>query len=195
MENAFMTQTLYFEKGGPECTDSLLEHASRRARELGIRKVLMASNTGRTARAAMKYFDPKAFELIVITQVAGFIEPNESKMSDEVWAELEGLGFKVVRAAHAFGGIGRGVRNKLKTFQVDEIMAFTLRMISQGVKVGIEISYMAADRGFVRADEDVMTIAGSGGGADTAMVVRPANSHRALDLRVKEIVAKPWSPV
>jgi len=195
MDNAFLSQTLYFEKGGPACTEALMEHAARRAKELGIKKVLMASNTGRTARAALQHFDPKTFELIIVTQVAGFTEPNESKMSEELWSEFEGLGFRIVRAAHAFGGVGRGVRNKLKTFQVDEVMAFTLRMLSQGVKVGIEISYMAADRGFVRSDEDVMTIAGTGGGADTAMIVRPANSHRALDLRVREIVAKPWSPV
>jgi hypothetical protein len=77
---------------------------------------------------------------------------------------------------------------------VDEIMAYTLRMFGQGTKVGIEISYMACDRGWIRTDEDVLTIAGSESGADTALVVRPANSHRCLEAVIREIVAKPWNP-
>jgi len=115
-------------------------------------------------------------------------------MDEETRSRLKSLGVKVLTAAHAFGGTGRGVRNKVGTFQVDEIMAFTLRMLGQGVKVGVEISYMAADRGYVRTDEEILTIGGTGRGSDTAMVVKPANSHRSLELKVKEIIAKPWNP-
>jgi hypothetical protein len=67
-------------------------------------------------------------------------------------------------------------------------------MLGQGVKVGVEIAYMAADRGYVRTDEDVLTISGTGKGADTALVIRPAPSASCLDLRVREIIAKPWNP-
>ena len=80
------------------------------------------------------------------------------------------------------------------SYQVDEIMAYTLRMLGQGVKVGLEISFMAADRGWVRTDEEVMTIAGTGRGADTAMIVKPSTSAYCLEAKVKEIVAKPRNP-
>ncbi|MBW2324424.1 MAG: hypothetical protein JRF41_13095, partial [Deltaproteobacteria bacterium] len=179
---------------GPDNTESVLEHASKRAKELRIKKVVIASNSGRTIEKALKYFDPKEFTIINVTQVTGFSEPDQQVMDEETRSRLKSLGVKVLTAAHAFGGTGRGVRNKVGTFQVDEIMAFTLRMLGQGVKVGVEISYMAADRGYVRTDEEILTIGGTGRGSDTAMVVKPANSHRSLELKVKEIIAKPWNP-
>jgi len=37
----------------------------------------------------------------------------------------------------------------------------------------------------------VIAIAGSGRGADTAVVIKPANSHRLFDMVIKEIIAKP----
>ena len=64
-------------------------------------------------------------------------------------------------------------------------------MISPGVKVGIECAIMAADAGLVRTDEDVIAVAGTGSGADAAIVVRPVNSQDFFDLKVKEILCKP----
>jgi len=50
---------------------------------------------------------------------------------------------------------------------------------------------MATDAGLIPANKDVISIAGTGKGADTAIVVRPANSHRLFDMTVREIIAKP----
>lgn len=194
MSEHMKTETIYFEKPGPKNTEVCLNQAHKRALELGVKKVVLATNTGRTMEEAMKVFDPKEFQLIAVTHVTGFTEPDAQEMTEEVRADFKSKGVLVITAAHAFGGVGRGIRNKLKTFQVDEIMAFTLRMLGQGVKVGVEMSYMAADRGFVRTDEDIITIAGSGRGADTALVIKPANSHQSLELKVREIITKPWRP-
>ena len=194
MPDSFITQTLHFNKPGPKNTEALLEHAAKRAKELGLKKIVIATNTGRTMEGALAHFDTNNFKLIAVTHVTGFVEPDEQQMPDKARGELESKGVKVLTAAHAFGGVGRGVRNKLGSFQVDEIMAFTLRTLGQGVKVGMEMSMMAADAGLVRSDEDILTIAGTGKGADTAMVVRPANSHRCLEVKIREIVAKPWQP-
>jgi len=43
----------------------------------------------------------------------------------------------------------------------------------------------------VRTDEDVIAIAGSDQGADTAVVLRPVNYGDFFDLKVKEILCKP----
>jgi hypothetical protein len=185
---------LYFERPGPANTETLLDHAARRAGELGIEKVVIASASGRTALAALERFDPQRFGLISVSHVTGFREPDDQELPDRVKAELREKGVRVLTAAHAFGGVGRGVRNKLGSFQVDEIMAFALRTLGQGVKVGVEISLMAADRGWVRTDEEIMTIAGTGRGADTALIVKPAHSAHCLEAKVKEIVAKPRNP-
>ena len=50
---------------------------------------------------------------------------------------------------------------------------------------------MAADAGLARTDEDVIIIAGTGRGADTAVVLTPVNSTNIFDLKVKEILCKP----
>ena len=189
-----LVDCLYFERPGPANTEALLAHAAQRAKELKIEKVVIASASGRTAGEALVHFDPRRFGLIAVSHVTGFREPDHQELPDQVRAELEEKGVRVLTAAHAFGGVGRGVRNKLGSYQVDEIMAFTLRMLGQGVKVGLEISMMAADRGWVRTDEEIMTIAGTGRGADTALIVKPAHSAQCLEAKVKEIVAKPRNP-
>jgi hypothetical protein len=71
------------------------------------------------------------------------------------------------------------------------IIAQTLRLFGQGMKVVVEIAAMAADAGVIPVDKDVLVIAGSGRGADTAVILRAANSHRIFDMVIKEIIAKP----
>jgi hypothetical protein len=194
LPESYTTNTLYFETKGKPNTEAVLAHAAARAKALGLEKVLIASNTGYTVDQALRHFDADQFEIVAVTHVTGFREPNVQEMPDGVRGRLEAAGVKVLTAAHSFGGVGRGIRAKLNTFQVDEIMAYTLRMLGQGVKVGLEMAYVAADRGWVRTDEDVVTIAGTGRGADTAMVVQPSNSHNCLEAKVREIIAKPRDP-
>jgi len=50
---------------------------------------------------------------------------------------------------------------------------------------------MAADAGLIPVDRDVIAIGGTGTGADTALVVQPANSTRFFDITIMEIIAKP----
>jgi len=50
---------------------------------------------------------------------------------------------------------------------------------------------MAADAGLVRVGEPCIAIAGTGRGADTALVLKPANAQAFFDLRVMEVIAKP----
>ena len=74
---------------------------------------------------------------------------------------------------------------------MDEIIAYTLRIIGQGTKVAIELALMPADAGLVRTDEDVISLGGTGKGVDTALVVQPTNSFNFFDVKVKEIICKP----
>jgi hypothetical protein len=50
---------------------------------------------------------------------------------------------------------------------------------------------MAADSGMIPMTGDVISIAGSGRGADTAVVIKPAHLNDMFDLYVKEIICKP----
>ena len=129
--------------------------------------------------------------IVAVTHVTGFVRPNYQELSEKRRRELEEKGVAVLTCQHAFGGVGRGVRKKLATYQVDEIMAYTLRTFGQGTKVAVEITLMASDAGLVRTDEDVISLGGTSQGVDTALLIRPANSADFFDLKVKEIICKP----
>jgi len=184
------TTVTYFPSPGPAHTRAVLEAAARRAKERKIDLVLVATCSGNTALLARDIF-PAEVQIIAITHVAGFAAPNTQELTEVNRAALTGKGIPIFTGQHAFGGVGRAVRNKLNTYQVDEIMAYTLRTFGQGTKVAIEIALMTADAGLVRTDQDVIAIGGSAEGCDTALVVQPANSYRFFDLKVREVICKP----
>jgi len=183
-------QIRYFNKPGKQNTKALLDAVARRAKELSIHRVIVATCSGRTAMAARKALDPD-IQIIAVTHYTGFEKPNHQELSTAKRRELESWGVSILTCQHAFGGVGRGIRRKLATYQVDEIMAYTLRTFGQGTKVAIELALMAADAGYVRTDEDIISIGGTAEGADTALVLRPANSSGVFDLKIREIIAKP----
>jgi len=180
----------YFETAGDANTSDVLSAVSRRAGQLGIRTVLVATCTGTTAMEAIDRLDP-GIQIVAVTHYTGFMRPDHQEMHDEMRRTLESRGVRVLTCQHAFGGVGRGIRRQLGTYQVEEIMACTLRMFGQGTKVAVELALMAADAGLVRTDEDVISIGGTATGADTALLLRPANSSDIFNLKVKEIVCKP----
>jgi len=50
---------------------------------------------------------------------------------------------------------------------------------------------MATDAGLIPVNKDIVAIAGTGRGADTALRIKPANASRFFDLRIREVIAKP----
>ena len=176
--------TVYFEDGGKQHTEKSLEIAKKYADENGIKSIVVASTRGETAEKAAEVFSDK--NLIVVTHVTGFSGENEQQFDKGLREKLEEKGVKFVGGAHAFGGVNRAVENS-----PGSIVANTLRMFCQGIKVCVEIALEAADMGYVRTDEDVLSISGTGKGADTVAVIKPANSRNLFNLRVKKILAKP----
>ena len=180
----------YFGKAGKSNTRDVLETVARRAGALGIQKVLVPSVSGTSALAAAEKLGSRV-RVIAFTHVTGFDGPNIQELSPAARRRMESAGVSVFTGQHAFGGVGRAVRNKLGTYQVDELMAWTLRTFGQGTKVAVEIALMAADAGLVRTDEDVISLGGTCQGVDTALVIRPANSYHFFDLKVREVICKP----
>lgn len=180
----------YFSKPGSKNTQAVLEIVAACMEERGIKDVLIPSCSGETALKAVKILQGKG-NIVCVSHVTGYSEPNSQEMPPETRGKLEGLGVKVLTCQHAFGGVGRAVRKKLGTYQVDEIMAYTLRTFGQGVKVAIEIALMAADAGLVRTDRDCISTGGTATGIDTALILKPANSADFFDLKVREILCKP----
>jgi len=185
----YVRRTVYFQRSGRENTDETLRLAKERAEELGIRNVVVASSSGETGVAASRVFG--GYNLVVVTSVVGYLKPNEVRMKPSSRREIESNGGIVVTAAHAFGALGRAVHSRFNAIQIDEIIASVLRLFSEGVKVACEIACMAVDSGHFRTDEEAIAIGGSGGGADTAIVVKPSNTHTFFEMSIREIICKP----
>lgn len=183
------SKTVYFDNPGSENTEAVLSIARQRAEELGIKNIVVASTRGDTAVRAMDAF--QGLRVIVVSHTTGFREPNIQEFTEENRQTVESKGGIILTAAHAFHGLSAAMRKKYNTYIIGDIIANTLRIFSQGTKVACEIALMAADAGLVRTDEDVISIAGSSRGADTAIVLRPVNTHNFFDLKVKEILCKP----
>ena len=182
-------KTVYFEHPGAETTETALSITRERARELGIKKILVASTTGDTAVKAMDAF--QGLRVIVVSHVTGMRGPNIQEFTEENRHIVENKGGIILTTAHAFSGLSAAMRTKYNTYVLGMIIADTLRIFGQGIKAACEITLMAADSGLVRTDEDIISVAGTGHGADTAVVLSPVNTRNFFDLKVKEILCKP----
>jgi hypothetical protein len=181
--------SVYFDEPGPQNTERTLELARARAEALGIKTVIVATTRGETGRKVAEMLP--SCNVVAVTHVTGFREPDDQELTAENRAAIEAAGGAVLTSTHAFGGIGRAVRKRLDTYELEEIVAYTLRNFCEGMKVVCEIALMAADAGLARTDEEAIVIAGTGRGADTAVVMLPANTHDFFNLRVLEVLCKP----
>jgi hypothetical protein len=175
---------VYFEEPGPANTETTLRLAAERAKARGIEKIILASTTGTTARTAARLWAESGIKkIVVIPHQYGFM--SSQRFPAELVAELSKQGHAVhfgtmlFHTEHFYG------------MNTPTIMANLLRTFCQGMKVCVEIVLMAVDGGHVDIGEEVVVVAGSGRGSDTAVVAIAAPSTRLGDLHITEIICKP----
>jgi hypothetical protein len=177
-----------FNAPGKNNTEQTLEFAHERGKKLGLNEVVVASTKGDTAHKALELF--KGFTVTVVTYHCGFKEPFKSIMKISVRKDLEKKGASVVSATHALSGVERSVAKKHSGIYPALLIADTLRLFGQGTKVAVEVAIMAADAGTLTGN-DIVSIGGSGRGADSALIIKPANQSDLFDMRIREIICKP----
>lgn len=185
-------EVVYHDVHGESNTETTLRAAKERARALGIQNVIVASTTGSTGVKACEVF--KGFNLVVVRHHSGFQRSGSQEMAPMNEKLIIESGARMITAAHAFSGVERAIRRKRDTIGPLELMADTLRIFGQGTKVCIEIAVMAADAGMIPMDRQVIAVAGTVNGADTALIVHPAHSNNFFDLYVDEVITKPLKP-
>ncbi len=174
---------VYFEKPGMENTEATLQLAAERARVRGIKKIVLASTRGDTARLAAGLWADNGIKMVVVPHQYGFMA--DQRFPVELVAELAGQGHTV-----HFGTMLFHTEN-LYGMDTPRIMANLLRTFCQGMKVCVELIFMAVDGGCVNPGEEVVVVAGTGRGADTAIVAVAAPSTRLPELHITEIICKP----
>ena len=189
MKGEYSVSCVYFEKPGSANTQRTLEIAAARAEDLDVNSVVVPTTSGATGVEALNYF--KNRNLFFVTHSTGFLKPDFQQLRPETREKIELAGAKILTCQHALGGVGRAVRKKLATYQLEEIMAYTLRVFGEGTKVAVEIALMAADAGLISTLEPCLSLGGTGQGVDTAMLLRPAHAQNFFDLRILEVLAKP----
>lgn len=178
---------MLWEKKGPKNTDSTVQAALKSAGELGIGYLVVASNSGETA----DQFLGQGVEVVCVTHHTGFASPGKNEMAPEKRKQLQEKGVQVLTTTHLLAGVDRALRMQFGGLYPAEIIANALRMLGQGVKVCVEIAVMALDAGLIPYGEEIIAVAGSGRGADTACVIVPAHSNDFFKTVVKEIVCMP----
>ncbi|MDH5362211.1 MAG: hypothetical protein OEY99_04195 [Aigarchaeota archaeon] len=194
MEKDVEVKGTYFVKSGALNTEKTLKIAKERAKQLGIKHIVVASTHGGTTLKAAKVFKEMKVNLVAVT-ISGAFGKEGWAMTRKERRQLEAHGIKVLTCSHALGdGVAASIAEKHGGRSMEQVVAETLYRFSQGMKVCVEIVLMAADAGLIGVDREVISIAGTSEGADTAIVVKPTYPRRFHELEIREVLAKPRLP-
>jgi len=173
----------YFGETGPTNTAAVLALIQKRAKDSAIKRVVIASTTGATARQAAAALADTDVKLVIIPHQWRWRE--ERQFDRSLVPELERAGHRVYWSTMLFH------TEELYGNSAPAALANMLRTFGQGMKVCMEILLMAANGGQIDIGEKVIVAAGSGRGADTAVVATAATSNRLKEVRIHEILCKP----
>jgi len=193
----------YFDVCGEVNTQKTLELGVKRAQELGVKKLIVASETGLSALKAVEALKNTSIALVVVTSAAG-TKIEKTAIGDlqigipdkAIWDKLEKNGAQIIRAADPLYNVGAALEH-MGTLTLATIVRLCLKIVSSGTSVCISEALMATDNGLVKEGEEVVAVAGSWVGLDTALVVRATNSASFLKkgaFVIKEVICKPRNP-
>ena len=187
-------KSYYFDQPGKENTADAARFSLERARELGIKTIVVASTSGETAEVFHAALKGSGLRLVVVTHVIEFTKPGVWEFSQEIAARLRAEGVTIVTGTHALSGLERALSRSPKIgggSRTDAVAETLRRVVAIGLKVAVECVLIASDTGAVGVDEEIIAVGGTAIGADTVCVIRPAHTANFFDLQVREIVAMP----
>lgn len=171
-------------------TDAVLDRAREYATEEAVDAVCVASTSGETGAKAAERFGE---DLVVVGHSYGFEEPNEQELEERHIDAIEAAGGEVFVGPMAFSNVGSAIAER-EGYSANELLADTLRLFGQGTKVAVECPLMACDAGLLDSGDRVLSIGGTGEGADTILLVTAANTRSFFETRILDVVAKPTDP-
>jgi hypothetical protein len=192
---ARVEQVTYFENTAKyaENTRVVVELAGAYAKANKIKHVIAASCTGYVGAklVPLKQANPK-LNVVAVKMAPAIDAMYNVKVNPKFVAAMQQAGVTFFGGTHVLtGGADRAIRNKFQGYPPTAIVAETLYLFSQGMKVAVEIIAMAVDAGYVPEGEEVVALGGTGHGADTAIVANAVGSANLFDLDIHRILAMP----
>jgi hypothetical protein len=157
----------YFEAPGPENTDRVLELVKSRADEVGIDKIVLASTRGDTAKRAMEILNGKKLIIVGI---------DRERFSKDVMKASQEKSFPVVFSSET-------------EYNYPAEMKAAFRRFGQGMKVSVEDVVIACRQKVLEEDVDIISLAGSSRGADTAIIIKSSRDFSGV--KIREIICMP----
>ncbi len=183
-------EILYLDTPGLQNTDIVVRAVRSYIAVHHIRYVVVASTTGETAVKFAEGLDGAA-TLIVVTHHTGFHRQGVQSFDIDTREVLAQRGIRVITQSHVLSGVERSISRRFGGISRVEAIAEALRsLLGNGLKVCVEIAIMAADAGAIPVEE-VVAVGGTGSGADTAIVIRPAHMNNFFDAHIQEIIVSP----
>lgn len=193
---ALTEQIVYFEDTGAwqENTRAVVAVAAGHAKTHGVHHIVAASCTGYVGAqfAPVKRAAPD-LTIIAVKMAPAIDRIYDVKVNDEHVRTMQEAGIAFFGGTHVLtGGADRALRAKFEGgFPPTAIVAETLYLFSQGMKVAVEVIAMACDAGALPEGVPVIACGGTGQGADTAIVATAAASANLFDLKVHRVLAMP----
>lgn len=179
-------------------TDETLDIVRERAGELGIDQVVVATTTGRTALECARRMPGATIAAVTMHAIDKQIRVNRHgeevlAKDPEIMAKGREAGVRFYTGVHPFrGAAASAFSERFGGYSAHDVVAEVLmRLFSTGTKVAVECTLMAADGGLIDTSKDAIAVGGYRGGADTALVVKPAFSYRLFEMKVREVLAFP----
>jgi len=180
----------YFEKPGKENTGRCVEIVSNLVEE-GLSHVVVATTGGETAVLIARKLLGRKVNVVAVTHNVGYTGPNQDECSPERRRELDSLGVRIFTGTILTRGIEASLMKKHQGVYPAYVVAQSLRLLGQGIKVSVEIAVEACDAGLIPEGVDVIAVSGTGRGADTVVIIEPRASDRFFDVKIRQILAKP----
>jgi hypothetical protein len=187
----------YFDFCGEENTEKVLELSKERAKECGIHRIIIASETGLSALKAISILE--GLDIIVVTSASGSKVKNTGMGDMRLGISDQDIERKIkehctlVRGTDPFHNIWA----PFNTVTPENLIRYIMYCMSSGIGVCMLSTLMATDHGVIQKGERVVACAGSFVGLDTSCVVRASNSVDLFEddgLVVEEIICKPRNP-
>jgi hypothetical protein len=195
-----LAQVYFFNKPGGRNTSKVVEAVKRRYGLGDITKILVASESGRLALELKREIDHGAVVCVTYDEETRRKYNKPALMKDELLSK----GITIVDSVPEPLGRTLSFRNwwESKTVRLPGLSSdlFWMTLIcvgGHGLRTAVEIVFMAVSAGQVKVGERVVSTAGTGWGADSAVVMTASSFDDAVGeeprkrMKIEEVLAMP----